>query len=775
MSLPNDTGNQRPKILAVEDSPTQAEKLRYLLDKNGYEVLLAESGKKALQMLEVELPALVVSDIIMPEMDGYQLCKRIKMDSDKKHIPVILLTSLSKSEDVLEGLECGADYFITKPYDENYLLTSIKQILLERKLYYKDRVRIGTEIMANGKTRLITTDQQQTLSLLISTYEAAVRTNTELLQTQEELRSLNANLEDVVEERTSALREALDVHRRSEERVQHLNMILRSIRSVNKLIVDAKGPVSLVKDVCRIIMDHRGADSAFILLLNEQGEPILYSGNNSQRGDEGRKITALPACCQDAKQHNGIHHVLDHDTYCESCPLALDKARNDDLCILLRHDEEEYGYLVVSMNHFMAMDEENRSLFAEMAADVALAIHNMKQNEAIQEAEKVKLRMEAELRQAQKMEAVGRLAGGVAHDFNNMLGVILGYANMALSDFNPSGNLKEYLLQIEKAAERSADLTRQLLAFSSRQIVKPKVLDLNLNVTDLQKMLIRLIGEDIEFKFTPTEDLWNIFIDPSQVNQILANLTVNARDAITDTGKITIETANVILDEDYCRRFVKATPGEYVLLAFSDNGVGMDAELMSHIFEPFFTTKEEGKGTGLGLATVFGIVKQYDGVIHTYSEPGVGTTFKIYFPRFLGKAETYTEVAEEIPTGGNETILIVEDEKQLLDLAKSVLESCGYLVLTASNPDEACQIAQDYDEEINLLLTDVIMPGMNGKQLQKKIQGIKPGIKTLFMSGYTADAIVQHGVLKKGVFFISKPFTINSLVRKVRQTLETKI
>ncbi|MFH1036138.1 MAG: response regulator [Pseudomonadota bacterium] len=776
MTSPNNAGGERPAILAVEDSPTQAEKLRHILEGQGYRVSLAENGRKALAALDQELPALVVSDIVMPEMDGYQLCRSIKMDNRTKHIPVILLTSLTKSEDVLEGLECGADYFITKPYSERYLLDSIEQILLDRKLHYQDRMRIGTEIIVNGKTRLINTDQQQTLSLLISTYEAAVRTNTELLQTQNDLRSLNVRLEDLVDERTIALREEIIVRRQSEERVRHLNLLLRAIRGVNRLIVNEKDPARLVQGVCQILMERRGYENAFIFLKDVGGGPMVFTEDGLHQAfkDQGGEPQAFPRCCQEAKQSKGIFHVTDRPEFCLGCPLGNESTPSDVLCSLLHHEGKEYGYLAVAMDSIMAMDDENRDLFAEIAADIALALYNIEQGEAVQQAEKDKQCVEAELRQAQKMEAVGRLASGVAHDFNNMLGVILGYAGMTLSKLDSADPLYEYVSEIEKAGERSAELSKQLLAFSSRQMVTPKVIDLNQSIANLQKMLVRLVGEDIEFQFLPGESLWSLLIDLSQVNQILANLAVNARDAISETGTITIETSNVILDEEYCRRFANVAPGEYVSIAFSDTGMGMDAALVSHIFEPFFTTKEEGKGTGLGLSTVFGIVKQYDGFIHTYSEPGMGTTFKIYLPRFIGQAEAPSHKIKKAPVQGNETVLIVEDEKQVLALAKAVLESCGYRALTANTPNEALQLLKDYTEEIHLLLTDVIMPEMNGKELQKNVLEIRPQIKTLFMSGYTADAIVHRGMLEKGVQFISKPFTINAMIHKVREALGAK-
>ena len=387
------------------------------------------------------------------------------------------------------------------------------------------------------------------------------------------------------------------------------------------------------------------------------------------------------------------------------------------------------------------------------------------------EEEKIKLR--SQLQQAQKMQSVGRLAGGVAHDFNNMLGVILGYGELALEQTDPSQQVHAALREIMKAARRSTEITSQLLAFARKQTISPKVLDINKTVAGMTGMLRRFIGENIDLAWLPGENVWRVKIDPVQIDQILANLCVNARDAIENVGKVTIETGNVVFDESYCAHHLGFLPGEYVLLAVSDNGCGMDAEIACNIFEPFFTTKESGKGTGLGLSTVYGIVKQNNGFINLYSEPGQGTTFKIYLPRQMTNAEYLPEKAEEEPAeSGQETILLVEDELSILKMTKLMLESLGYQVVASSTPSEAIRLAQDYAGEIHLLVTDVIMPEMNGRDLAESIQSIHPNIKRLFMSGYTANVIAHHGVLDEGVNFIPKPFSKEKLGTKVRETLD---
>ncbi len=381
--------------------------------------------------------------------------------------------------------------------------------------------------------------------------------------------------------------------------------------------------------------------------------------------------------------------------------------------------------------------------------------------------------LQEQLNQAQKMEAVGRLAGGVAHDFNNMLGVILGYVELASEKIDSNQDLYSDLKEIQKAAQRSADLTKQLLTFARKQIIAPKMLDLNDTVDSMLKILRRLIGEDIDLIWLPGAQLWPIKIDPTQIDQILANLCVNARDAITDVGKLTIETQTKVFDQEYCARHTGFMPGDYVMLSVTDNGCGMNKETLDNLFEPFFTTKEIGKGTGLGLATIYGIVKQNKGFINVYSEPGQGTTFKIYLPRFYTSEEIHEKTLREKPAPiGNETILLVEDEPAILEMARMMLERKGYLVLPAATPAEAIRIADTYVGKIDLLMTDVVMPEMNGRNLSKKITAIFPEIKLLFMSGYSANVITQQGVLDDGVAFMQKPFSMNELAEKIRGVLD---
>jgi two-component system cell cycle sensor histidine kinase/response regulator CckA len=595
--------NQGVEILIAEDSPTQSAQLQHILESHDYRVTVARNGRHALALMRegVCAPALVVSDIVMPEMDGYTLCGEIKRDERLGDIPVILLTSLSDSTDIIRGLECGADNFLTKPYDERMLLSRVRYILLNREVRREGRTQMGMEIVFAGQRLVVTPERQQILDLLISTYEMAVQKNLELQRVQEELRTLNESLEEKVEERTAEL-------------------------------------------------------------VREIAERKL--------GEEA-----------------------------------------------LRASEEQ-------------------------------------------------------LRQSQKLESVGQLAGGIAHDFNNLLTVINGNSDLLLRRLDDEKQ-RERVEEIKRAGERAAQLTRQLLAFSRKQILQPVVLDLNHVVPDVGKMLRRLIGEGIDLITALDPGLGQVDADPGQIEQVLMNLAINARDAMPKGGKLTIQTANVYLDESYVRTHAAVKPGPYVMLAVSDTGHGMDAETQARIFEPFFTTKEKGKGTGLGLSTVYGIVKQSGGNICVYSEVGRGTTFKIYLPCVGEAAEPHAQAApQSITPQGVETVLLVEDDEIVRKLAREILELNGYGVLTAADGGEALSLCEHHEGPIHLLLTDVVMPQMSGREVAERATALRPAMKVLYMSGYTDDSIIHHGVLDAGVAFLEKPFTPDAMARKVREVLD---
>lgn len=567
---------------------------------------------------------------------------------------------------------------------------------------------------------------------------------------------------------------------RGEHRIRHLNWVLRAIRDINQVIVRESDPQALIDEAARLLVAHRSYLSAVIVLTEGDGDrkPTTWSGAGlaSESGAVQAQMAAglLPDCCEHAVGRDGVVVVENRDAICRGCPLAPPDPDAVVLAVRMRHDGVTYGFLLAAQDPGEIVDAEERVLFEEIAGDLAYALHGIRTASARDAAERERASLSEQLAQAQKLEAVGRLAGGVAHDFNNLLMGILGYADLCRASLDGTHPAREWIDDITCSAKRSADLTRQLLAFARRQTIEPKVIDLNAAIESMLKLLRHLLGEDIELAWLPGPSVWPIIFDPSQLDQILANLCVNARDAIDGVGKLTVETANRVIDQNYGAEHVEALPGEFALLAVSDNGRGMTREVMAHIFEPFFTTKQHQGGTGLGLATIYGIVKQNRGFVNVYSEPGKGTTFRIYLPRAAGEAvpEASVSVAQGDDPGGAETVMLVEDEAGIRKVVASQLERLGYRLLVAADPETALRMARAHAGVIHLLVTDVVMPGMSGRELADRLTQSRPGLKCLYMSGYTENVIVHHGVLDPGVAFLQKPVSMHALSRRIRAILD---
>jgi PAS domain S-box-containing protein len=685
------------RVLVVDDKEENRYLLSALLHGHGYEVFTAAHGAEALEIARQNPPGLIISDILMPVMDGFALCREWKKDITLTRIPFIFYTATYTDErDRKFALGLGADRFIVKPEEPDTFMAIIRETVEKCKdesTVAPDQLADETEYYREYNTALIRKLEDKMM----------------------QLEETNRILENDIAERKRT-EEAL---RLAHERIQRF--------------VDANIVGIVVADASGKIIE---ANNYYLRLVGFTREE-LHKGQVNW-------LAITPPEWIPADEH------------------AIREMRERGVCTpyekeyVLRDGTRIPVFLALAV---MPGPEEQIAAFA-------LNLSELKQAEAKM------AKLETQLQQAQKMELVGRLAGGVAHDFNNMLEVIIGHTEMALNKVDPSLPLYADLEEILKAATRSASLTRQLLGFARKQTVTPKVLDLNAIVEGMISMLNRLIGEHIQLNWRPKAKLWPVKMDPSQIDQILANLCVNSRDAISGFGNINIETGNITIDEDYCTAHEEFIPGEYVRLAVSDDGCGMSKEILGHLFEPFFTTKEKGKGTGLGLATVYGIIKQNNGFIDISSAPDKGTTFTLFLPRFTGRIDhVRTERTSRPAATGKKTILLVEDEPAILELITKMLELQGNTVLPASTPSKAIKLAQEHSGGIHLLMTDVVLPEMNGRDLADEMLSHYPHLKRLFMSGYTADIIAHNCVLEDGVFFIQKPFTLKELIAKVKDAL----
>ncbi|MBI2425276.1 MAG: response regulator [Candidatus Hydrogenedentes bacterium] len=861
-------GERKISVLIAEDSPTQAARLQFLLESDGYATTVAKDGEEALAAAAKCPPDLLVSDIVMPKMNGYELARCFRCETSLSHIPIILLTTLSDPHDIILGLECGADNFLRKPYEEEYLLQRINYILTNRQLRKRERVQMGIEIDLAGTRHFITAERQQIFDLLISTYEEAVHLNSILEQSNQSLNGLyrvaeglnqcsseHEVLERVLERATELpcvsagwifVRNESGVFRVAASRGlsavgleegglngecvckrRFLSGDLERVANLSEceLLAEASAGHALAGCHASIPLRVNDAPHAILNLVNascrrftEEEVRILHGvayqtglalerarlhaqlellvAQRTRELEEksaqlGHLLATSPTIIYALAWREGgfvpvwtsenVARITGWSTAEAMEPRWLqENAHPEDLDIVLQNNDVllRDGFLIREYRvaskdgAYIWMHDEQRLLRDEAGAplEVVGSRIDITQRKNAEEALK---RVEEQFYQAQKLDSIGSLAGGIAHDMNNVLSAISGYTELVMNELTEENPLYDDLKHVQDAGQHGAKLVSQILAFSRKQLLRPRVLDLNEIIGDFTSMMQRLIGEDIEIFQALTPDLFPVLADSVQMEQILMNLVINARDAMPHGGRLTLETLNVELDACYVSQHPQAEPGHYVLLAVSDTGCGMDRDTQQRIFDPFFTTKEVGKGTGLGLATVYGIVKQHNGNIWVYSEPGQGTTFKIYLPVPLDCTLDQVDApSEAVSRGGTETILVVEDNDNVRQLMCDSLRMKGYTVQGTSRPQEALAIAGGESGKIHLLLADIVLPGMNGKELYHSLRGLIPDLKVLYVSGYTHDVISRHGILEKNTDFLQKPFTINGLLGSVRKALD---
>lgn len=773
--------------VVVNANPDQQAVLVDLLKTISEEVRAFDRAVDALAYMQESPPALVVTDVEMNGMDGWALCRCMRSAEHQvlNEVPILVVsTTFAGCAPQKMAIGMGADAFLSAPVGLEELSQAVAELLGR-----KDRPHLPLV--------LIVTPDQPLADRLQATLDANGYRTTKAMDSHEARAVLAAQRGDlaVIDHRLpDGSGEALLEWVRAEHRECICFMMdeeptgeaaLNGLKKGAAFYLQKPVPANLLLELFARARREQAVHHSVEILQARAQEGWESTQNYKQLFNAMQEGFAVHEIMCDDKGRPIDYRFLDVNPGFERLTglKARDVVGRTVLEVLPdteQHWIETFGQVALTGEPALFENYSNAlgkyflvtafqtkpNQFACMFQDVT----------AHRFAEREQRKLQDQLQQTQKLDSIGRLAGGVAHDFNNMLGVILGHAEMAMDVLDPAHEAHADLQEIRKAAERSANLTRQLLAFARKQTVTPQVLQLNAAVADIYKMLKRLIGESIELEWQPGETIWSVKVDPSQIDQILANLCVNARDAITGHGRVTISTENCVISASDCVDKADATPGEYVCLKVTDSGTGMDQVTQENIFEPFFTTKAPGMGTGLGLSTVYGIIRQNKGFITVQSKVSEGTEFSVYLPRF---AQTSTPVAT--PTQGatsmrgQETILVVEDEQAILDLIGSMLDRLGYQVLKAATPGEAIEMAEQHPVAIDLLLTDVIMPEMNGRSLAKNIQTRHPDIQCVFMSGYTADVIVRHGVLNTGVHFLQKPVSLKVLANKIREVLGEKL
>jgi two-component system, cell cycle sensor histidine kinase and response regulator CckA len=818
------------RILIVEDSRTQADALRALIEEHVAVVDVASSAEEALERLECagsELPDVIVSDVVMPGMSGYDLTRRIKANPALSQVPVILLTSLTDPLDIVRGLECGADNYVTKPYDAGLLLARLRHAIGQKRLRRDSRASMGVTVSFLGTQFTINSEREQILDLFISSVEDVVRTNHALQVSQQELAEAQEQLERYA--RQMAVRAHVSAEKYSALMQQASDAILvlgdgNTIIEANARAIELLGrPLAEMRS--RQLTEYVAPEDAGDLDAR-LSEPTSRAG--AAQGDiVFRHARGAEICCEVSVSRTSVdggdlHLVILHDVTARRLEESAVRRTNALLGAVIQASpmaigaidgqgritvwnpaaerifgwtrEELIGRPIPNIPPDRVTEHReirqgvktgvdtqrlrrDGTLIDVRVSSAALRDEEGDQDGAVVIIEDIRERKRADaalaeseqqLRQAQKMDAIGRLAGGVAHDFNNLLTAIRGYTHLLLAEVPGESPMREDLEEIDKASIRAGALTAQLLAFSRKQVNQPQVLNVNDIVEGMQRLLSRLLSENIAIDASLDRAIGCVRIDSGQLEQVVMNLAVNAGDAMPGGGRLSISTRNVDLTAPLSHPHGTVPPGAYVELTMRDTGTGMSPEVVSHVFEPFFTTKDPGKGTGLGLSTVYGIVNQAGGFIVLDSAPGMGTAFRIVLPRVSLSPDTpRPQEAEATEPRGSETILIAEDDSAVRAVASKTLRHAGYRVLEASDALSALNLFETHAGRIDLLLTDAVMPGMDGSRLIERLLVHRPRLQVLMMTGYT-DRELPTRVSGESIRILNKPFSPSQLARAVR-------
>ena len=702
------------RILIVEDEPTQAMKLQFILQKSGYAVSVAVNGVRAMDMLQQERPTLIISDIMMPEMDGYELCRSVRADESLCDIHIVLLTSHSDPTDVLRGLESGADTFIAKPYDAKSLLSRVQHIITTKQSNPNARAQ-ATDVTFGGEKYAINSTRQQILNFFLSTYESMIEKNAEVMKARDELKSLSETLEKKVEERTQWLKEEIKERQRVEEQIREQAALLDKAQDAIA-VHDLEGSIVYWnKSAARMYGWEAGE------ILGKNASEMLY-----------KRVSFSPSS-------NPLKGALDTGEWSGE----------------LKQTTKDGKEIVVQSRWTLVRDNdgEPKSLLV-ISSDMT-----------------EKKRLEAQVLRTQRMESIGTLAGGIAHDLNNVLSPILLSINL-LEGKLVDDKSKEILKIVESSAKRGGALVKQVLTFARGFEGERLLMALSHIIKEMQTFAMQSFPKSVELRTNLPKNLWCIRGDPTQVHQVLLNLCVNARDAMPNGGMVTISAENTTLDRNYAAMNPEAKPGPYVLLKVKDTGTGIPPEVLDRIFEPFFTTKEVGKGTGIGLSTLHAIVKGHGGFVTIQTEVGKGTEFGVYLPAIESSSADASEAQEtKIPEGSGQLVLVADDEPLIREITKDSLERHGYKIVVANDGIEALSLYLQHKDEVKLVVLDMIMPYMDGASTIRALEKLNPDVKFVAVSGSSEKFKAAEAASRKPIRFLSKPYTTDKLLRTLDEVL----